>query len=97
MATHVTSAVEPDTIVSLFSKVHEVESIFLGDRNHAFLITIVIPAKDYSVENHIYDLQLELMDRFVGCLFDFAIVIRSGRKVTDIVTPSGQLIFHRAT
>lgn len=97
IATHAVSGIEPDAIVNLFSKVQEIESVFLDDRNHAFLATIIVPVKDYSVENRIYDLQLELMDRFAGCLFDFDIVVRSGRKITDIVTPSGQLIFHRAT
>ena len=96
MAAPVACGVEVDTIRNMFSELQEIESIFLLNRENAFLVTIITPSKDYGVENRIYDLQLALMDKFAGCLFDFNIVARSGRKATDIVTPSGQLIFHHA-
>jgi hypothetical protein len=97
MASTATSlGAEIEAIRSTFSEVPEIESVFLVNRQNTFLITIIVPTKDYDLEDRISELQLRLMDRFADCLFDFNIVARNGRKATDIITPSGQLILHWA-
>lgn len=97
MAAPAAYGVETEAICGIFSTVPEIESIFLLNRGNTCLITIIVPSKDYNVENRIYELQLELMDKFENCLFDFDIIARAGRKATDIITPIGDLIFDRTT
>ncbi|HEV2989464.1 MAG TPA: hypothetical protein VG759_13570 [Candidatus Angelobacter sp.] len=97
MASTATSQeVETATIRAMLSEIQEIESAFLLRRANKFSITITVPAKDYDVEDRICDVQLRLMDRFTNYSFDFNIVPLNGRKATDVVTPSGQLILNRA-
>ncbi len=88
--------VETDTIRTMLSEIREVEAAFLLRRASKFLITITVPVKDYDVEDRICNVQLQLMERFTNCSFDFNIVPLNGRKATEVVTPSGQLILGRA-
>ena len=95
-STAASQGVETETIRAMLSEIQEVESAFLLRRANKLLITITVPAKDYDVEDRICDVQLRLMDRFTSCSFDFNVVPLNGRKATDVVTPSGQLILGRA-
>ena len=87
---------EIDVIREMFSGISSVDSIFVNQHQDTFLVTIVLPEKDYEIEDSIYDLELRLMDKFPDSLFDFNVITLSGRKLTDIVTPSGQVVFYRA-
>ena len=95
-STAASQGVETETIRAMLSEIQEVESAFLLRRANKLFITITVPAKDYDVEDRICDVQLRLMDRFTGYSFDFNVVPLNGRKATDVVTPSGQLILGRA-
>jgi hypothetical protein len=96
MATAASQGVETETIRAMLSEIQEVESAFLLRRANKFFLTITVPAKDYEVEDRICDVQLRLMDQFTNYSFDFNIVPLNGRKATDVVTPSGELILDRA-
>lgn len=87
---------EIDAIREMFSEISSVDSIFVNQHQDTFLVTIVLPEKDYETEDRVYGVELELMDKFPNSLFDFNVIALSGRKLTDVVTPSGQLVFYRA-
>ena len=96
MASAASRELEIQAIRATLADIQEIESAFLLIRENTFFITVIVPTKDYNVEDRIYDLQLRLMDQFANYLFDFNIIPRNGRKATDIVTPGGQVILHRA-
>jgi hypothetical protein len=97
MATaHAVCSAEIDAIRELFSEIPSVASIFVNQHYDTFFVTIVLPEKDYETEDRIFDLELQLMDTFPNSLFDLNVIALSGRKLTDVVTPSGQVVFYRA-
>ena len=97
MASTVASqALEIDAIRVALAEIQEIQSAYLVTRSNKFSVTMVVPTKDYDVENRICDVQLRLMDQFPNYFFDFNIVPLNGRKAADVVTPSGQIILDRA-
>ena len=95
-STTASQALEADAIRAALAEIQEIQSAYLVTRSNKFSVTIVVPTKDYNVEDRICDVQLRLMDQFPNYFFDFNIVPLNGRKATDVVTPSGQVILNRA-
>ncbi|HEY6348897.1 MAG TPA: hypothetical protein VI636_05745 [Candidatus Angelobacter sp.] len=95
-STAASSGLEVDAIRTALAQIQEIESAYLLARSNKLAVTIIVPTKNYDVEDRICDVQLRLMDQFTNYFFDFTIVPLNGRKAADVVTPSGQLILDRA-
>ena len=92
---HIWASVEPEALRAL-SQVQEVDNIFVEQEGHVCSVTIVIPRRDATVLEKIFALELEVMDRAPDLEFDFTVISRDGRPLSELVTPAGGLMFSKA-
>jgi hypothetical protein len=96
MPTQAECCAETDFIGEQFARLAEVQSVHILFRDDTCFITVAVPTKDYDLENRIYDLQDAIAREIRGLLLDINIVVLAGRKLKDVVTPTGHLILDRA-
>jgi hypothetical protein len=87
---------DTDVIRAGFSVIPSVLSVHVLFRDNACRITVAVPAKDYALEDRIYDVQYALMDRVPGLRVDLNIVVLGNRKLEEIVTTIGDAIYSKA-
>lgn len=87
--------VETDFIRNEFARIAEIRSVHAYFKNNVCRITVALDHKDYALEDRIYDVEYSLMDR-MALRFEVNIVVLSGRKLQDVVTPVGEQLIPRA-
>src|SRR5229473_3216120 len=76
------------------SLVREIERVFFeheGDKE--FRIISVVNKRDVAIREKVYASEEEIMKAFPGLNFDFHVVARMDRKVEDVLTKAGKLVF----
>jgi len=87
--------------VEIFSRIElslvpEIERVFFeneGDKE--FRIISVVNERDAAIREKVYAREEEIMKAFPGLTFDFHVMARMNRKIEDIVTKVGKVIFER--
>ena len=70
----------------LISQISEVEAVLGALDDGAFSLWSVTDAVSVEVEDHIYEMEGELMDMFPSAGFDFHLIERRGRPLEEIVS-----------
>ncbi len=78
------------------SLVPEIERVFFeheGDKE--FRIISVVNKRDVAIREKVYASEEEIMKAFPGLSFDFHVMARMDRKIEDVITKAGKLVFDR--
>ena len=84
--------VNPEDFIRLeLSFVNEVESVFVepAPRRTGFHVFTIVNERDPEVRAKIYGHEQAIMDEFKNVEFDFRIIARRNRPLTDIITGLG--------
>jgi hypothetical protein len=97
MKTTVLSPNKRHFIAFLIATVPEVESVFTQAQDDFLHVYTVVDAFDASVRKKIYEMELQIIDNFEMCDFDFQIVSRVGKPLSDLFNdPDLELSFQRS-
>jgi len=78
------------------SLVPEVERVFFEREGSCeFRIISVVNKRDADIREKVYAREEEIMRAFPGLNFDFHVAARMDRKVEDVLTKAGKLVFER--
>lgn len=87
--------VETCTRIEL-SLVPEIERVlFEKEGNNEFRVISVVNKRDADIREKIYAREEEIMEAFPGLNFDFHVLARMDRKMEDVVSKAGKVIFER--
>lgn len=81
-----------------FSMVPEVESVFVEsdkENGKAYHVISIINARDPEVRAKVYLREQAIMDEFPGVDFNFRVICRMNRNLSDVVNQVGTLAFQR--
>jgi hypothetical protein len=95
---HSKFSVNPEQLIGLeMSFVAEVESIFVepAPRRTGFHVFTIVNEKDPSVRAQIYKREQAIMDEYKNLEFDFRIIARRNRELSDIISDLGEPVFTR--
>ncbi len=78
------------------SLVPEVERVFFErEGDGEFRIITVVNKRDAAIREKVYAREEAIMQAYPGLNFDFHVVARMDRKVEDVLTKAGKLVFER--
>lgn len=78
------------------SLVKEIEAIFIDrESDGEFRIISVVNKRDAAIREKVYVREEEIMQAYPGVRFDFHVLARMDRKLEDIITKAGKLVFER--
>jgi len=78
------------------SLVLEVERVFFEHEGACeFRIISVVNKRDPEIREKVYAREEEIMRAFPGLNFDFHVVARMDRRIEDVLTKAGKLVFER--
>jgi hypothetical protein len=78
------------------SLVPEVERVlFEHDGDCEFRITSIVNKRSAEIRERVYAGEEEIMKAFPGLNFDFHVIARMDRKIDDVITKAGKLVFER--
>jgi hypothetical protein len=83
-------------VMQPLTQLAEVEHVFASREGSLCSVTIIIPRRDEAILGQIFDRELEVIDRAPTLDFDFAVISRDGRLLSDILAPAGELVFSKA-
>jgi hypothetical protein len=90
-----TFSVETGARIEL-SLVPEVERVFFErEGDGEFRIISVVNKRDAVIREKVYAREEAIMQAYPGLNFDFHVVARMDRKVEDVLTKAGKLVFER--
>jgi hypothetical protein len=77
-------------------KIGEVERVYVqGREGSALSFLIVVPDKNMSVQERVFEVESEIIDAFPHSEIDFDVIFRCGRPLENIISPKGSLLFSR--
>jgi len=88
----------PHVIIGMeLSFVPEVDCVFANceQSGKAFRVTTVINEINEAIETKIYEREEAIMDALPSSDFEFRILARHDRNVSDVITDGGKLVFAR--
>jgi hypothetical protein len=81
------------------SLVHEVESVFVisdSESGKGYTVITVINDRDPEIRARVYAREQALMDEAKGINFNFRVISRMNRNLSDILDKAGRLAFQRS-
>lgn len=88
-------ACEDQQVLQPLTQVSEVEQVFMDLEGQVCSVMIVVPRRDDAVLGKIFDCELQVIDSCPTLDFDFTVISRDGRALTDLVTPTSEAVFTR--
>jgi hypothetical protein len=78
------------------SLIPEVERIYFDrEADNEFRIISVVNKRDAGIRDKVYAREEEIMNAYPGLNFDFHVMARMDRKIEDVITKAGKVIFER--
>lgn len=78
------------------SLVPEVEAVFIErDAEGEFRIISVVNERDAAVRERVYAREEAIMEAYPGLKFDFHVIARMNRSLSDVISKAGKLAFWR--
>lgn len=78
------------------SLVPEIECVFFEhEGKNEFRIITVVNKRDVAIREKVYAREEAIMQEYPGINFDFHVLARMDRKIEDVITKVGKLIFER--
>jgi hypothetical protein len=88
----------PRVIIGMeLSFVPEVDSVFVAceQSGKAFRVITIVNEIDDAIETKIYEREEAIMDTIQSADFDFRILARHNRALSEVITDGGQVVFTR--
>jgi hypothetical protein len=73
----------------------QIQELYINHDSETVSVLVVVPEKDFRIEQTIYDKQLEIIDACPGVKFSLRVLSLRGRKLSDVITPTGKPVFQR--
>jgi hypothetical protein len=78
-----------------FGAIPAIEKVIADFRPGHVSVTIVLPNPDSKVEKQVFQRELELIESLPDSIFDFEVIFSCGRDLSDIISPTGTVLFAR--
>jgi len=91
----------PDDLDSIcmqsLASIPEIQYLYVKEELNSASVLVVVQDKSFGIERAIYDMQPEIIDARPGIKFNLRVISLRGRKLSDVMTPRGQLLLKRDT
>jgi hypothetical protein len=78
-----------------FALVDEVERVYVQCEDREFQVSVIVNERDPQVRRKIYAREQALMDELPNADFDFHIIARGNRDLTDTLSDYGKLVYRK--
>ena len=88
--------VRPEDHVWLeLSLIREIEHIFVYPEDGLYRVVTIVDGNDAALRDRIYDRELAVMDALPSYTFDFHVLPRLGRNLSELVSSSKRAVYSR--
>jgi hypothetical protein len=87
--------VDLSVIEKSLKSIPQIQEFYITHDHDSISVLVVVAQKDFCVEQSIYNKQLEIIDACPGMKFNLRVLSLRGRKLSEVITPTGKSVFQK--